>query len=189
MGRMTLYHTGFEEIRRPDIYYGRKNADFGQGFYTSDDRAFSERWAKERTGSITYFNVYELETDGLSIKRFERGEEWFDYIYNNRSRREDYLREYDVIIGPIANDTIYNVMGITTSGFLAREDAAKLLMIGPCYQQIVIKSERAVSQLFWQSSEPVSSERIAGYQETVRQEETAYQELFAEAMQKLLGDE
>ena len=60
MGRMTLYHTGFEEIRRPDIYYGRKNADFGQGFYTSDDRAFSERWAKERTGSITYFNVYDF---------------------------------------------------------------------------------------------------------------------------------
>ena len=43
--------------------------------------------------------------------------------------------------------------------------------------------------IFWQSSEPVSSERIAGYQETVHREETAYQELFAEAMQKLLGDE
>lgn len=30
---MLLYHTGYQEIREPDIHHGRKNADFGQGFY------------------------------------------------------------------------------------------------------------------------------------------------------------
>ena len=25
-----LFHTGYAEIREPDIHYGRKNADFGQ---------------------------------------------------------------------------------------------------------------------------------------------------------------
>jgi len=42
---MTLYHTSDREIKSPDIYYGRKNADFGQGFYMSPDRDFSYRWA------------------------------------------------------------------------------------------------------------------------------------------------
>ena len=31
-----MFHTGYAEIREPDIRYGRKNADFGQGFYLSD---------------------------------------------------------------------------------------------------------------------------------------------------------
>ena len=33
--RMTLYHTSYQIIREPDVRYGRKNADFGQGFYLS----------------------------------------------------------------------------------------------------------------------------------------------------------
>ena len=40
-----LFHTGYAEIRDPDIHYGRKNADFGQGFYLTPDREFTYRWA------------------------------------------------------------------------------------------------------------------------------------------------
>ena len=40
-GLMKLYHAGKEEIREPDIYLGRKNADFGQGFYLTPDREFA----------------------------------------------------------------------------------------------------------------------------------------------------
>lgn len=43
-----LYHSGFQLIRRPDIRKGRTNADFGQGFYLSDDKEFSKRWAGQR---------------------------------------------------------------------------------------------------------------------------------------------
>lgn len=34
---MILYHTGKVEIRTQDIHYGRKNADFGWGFYLTPD--------------------------------------------------------------------------------------------------------------------------------------------------------
>ena len=44
---MKLYHAGRDEIREPDIYRGRKNADFGQGFYLTPDREFAYRWAYE----------------------------------------------------------------------------------------------------------------------------------------------
>ncbi len=40
---MRLYHTSTVEIRQPDIRRGRKNADFGQGFYLTPDRAFAVR--------------------------------------------------------------------------------------------------------------------------------------------------
>ena len=78
---MLLYHVGFSEIKTPDVKYGRSNADFGQGFYTSSDKDFSEKWAKKRKSEDTIFNSYELDETNLKIKRFIRDKEWFDYIF------------------------------------------------------------------------------------------------------------
>lgn len=176
---MNLYHTGFSVINNPDIHYGRKNADFGQGFYMSDDEEFSRRWAKERRGSITYINKYELDFDGLIVKQFERNEEWFDYIFANRAGYDDKLKAYDVIIGPIANDTIYNTFGVITSGLISRDKSLKLLLEGPEYRQIVIKSERAAKALKFISSEEIPVTSIREYRKTVSEEERAYQEKIA----------
>ena len=41
---MVLYHTGYQEIRVPDIHHGRINADFGQGFYLTANEEFARRW-------------------------------------------------------------------------------------------------------------------------------------------------
>ena len=40
---MVLYHTGYQEIRVPDIRHGRINADFGQGVYMTADEEFARR--------------------------------------------------------------------------------------------------------------------------------------------------
>jgi len=146
MSIIHLYHTGFDKIDHPNIHYGRKNADFGQGFYLSDNEEFSKRWARERSGLTTYINFYDLDTEGLDIKRFSRDEEWFDYIYSNRAGYRDRLIGYDVITGPITNYTIYDTWGITTSGLLKREQALQLLLIGPQYMQTAIKSEKAAQK-------------------------------------------
>ncbi len=88
---MLLYHTGFQEIRTPDVHHGRKNADFGQGFYLTPDAAFARRWAKERCGMQTVVNTYELDTEGLAVRSFTRSREWFGYIFANRSGSPDRL--------------------------------------------------------------------------------------------------
>ena len=138
--RMLLYHVGYQEIREPDVHYGRKNADFGQGFYLTDDREFSLRWAKERRGSAVIINTYELDMDGLVAHDFRRDVTWFRYIMDNRAGKTDSLPEADVIIGPIANDIIYNTLGIISSGLLSEEQVREILMIGPLYRQIVLKT-------------------------------------------------
>lgn len=186
--KMTLYHTGYQEIRTPDIHQGRKNADFGQGFYLSDDAEFSRRWAKERSGFSVYLNKYELETDKLKIKNLTRNEEWFTYIFANRSVQPDRFAEYDVIIGPIANDTLYDTLGITTSGFLTPEQATRTLLIGPLYSQIVLKTEKAAAALRFLSAEILKSEEIAKYRESLQQEEKQFQEQFAKLIEEMLGD-
>ncbi|MBR1822428.1 MAG: DUF3990 domain-containing protein [Clostridia bacterium] len=184
---MRLYHAGFQEIRRPDVHYGRRNADFGQGFYLSPDLEFSKRWARARKGRDTYVNSYVLRVEGLHVARLDRDETWFDYIFNNRAGGEDCMPKADVVMGPIANDTIYNVWGITTSGRISRAQALRLLTIGPCYQQVVLKTERAASQLEWLSARRLEVEEMDAYRALVRQEEEAYQQQFVEVMEALLG--
>lgn len=181
--KWTLYHTGYQEIREPDVHYGRKNADFGQGFYMTDDPEFAIRWAKERRGSDTVVNVYELETEGLKILRLTRDDVWFSYIFGNRAGLADKYPEADVIVGPIANDTIYNTLGIFTSGFLKREETLKLLMVGPAYQQIVLKTEKAARNLTWISARVLTGEEIGTYRATVAEEEAAYQRELAEKLE------
>lgn len=82
---MRLFHTGYQEIKTPDIRHGRKNADFGQGFYMTADQAFAERWGKEMKDEQVYVNLHELDEEGLSVKVFSRDMEWFRYIAGNRS--------------------------------------------------------------------------------------------------------
>jgi len=187
MEHITLYHTGFQKIERPDIHIGRANADFGQGFYLSDNGDFSRRWARSRRGETTWLNTYTLALDGLQVKRFERDAEWFDYIFHNRSGYPDALSEYDVIVGPIANDTIYDTWGISTSGLLSREQSLRLLMIGPVYRQTAIKTERAASRLSFISAQVIEEKEIAEYRNKVLEEQEVFQKEFVEVMSALLA--
>lgn len=178
---LNLYHASYVEIKEPDIHYGRKNADFGQGFYTSQDYSFVTKWVIPKKDASIYINHYVLDDSGLKIKRFTRDEEWFDYIYNNR-RVKDILLDFDVIIGPIANDTIYDTLGMTTSGFLSKEEAMKLLMVGPCYDQTVIKSSAASKALKWIKTDILPDSEASKNIDFVKKEEQSYQEELARIM-------
>lgn len=175
---MKLYHTGPLEIRQPDVHYGRKNADFGQGFYLTPDQDFTWRWAA--SGAVV--NEYEMDLSGLRVHQFTRTEEWFQYIFHNRHGK-DSLPDFDVLIGPIANDTIFDTMGIITSGFLQPQEALQLLLVGPEYTQIALKTEKAAAQLHWLSAtEVVQTEAPAA---ALAAEKEEYQQLFAQAMELL----
>lgn len=184
---LQLWHTGFAQIPQPDIHHGRRNADFGQGFYLSDDLSFSQRWAWERRGMQTYVNAYVLNLKGLKVKRFHRDAEWFDYLSHNRAGAADVLSECDVITGPIANDTLYDTWGILTSGLVGREKALYVLSNGPAYRQVAIKTEKAAARLRWLSARVMSSEEIGAYRATVRQEEQAYQAFLAGALGEVMA--
>ena len=184
---MLLYHTGFKIIKEPDIHYGRKNADFGQGFYLTADLDFANRWAVEKKGEETIVNTYEFDAADLDVYRFCRGEDWFEYIFENRNGKPDRLSA-DVIIGPIANDIIYNTNGIFTGGILDPEIVMKLLLLGPEYHQITIKTEKALSKLKWLESRTLKSAEIAENRRLVADEEIKYQTLLAAEMEKILED-
>ena len=173
---MILYHTSDIEIKDPDIHHGRKNADFGQGFYLTPDKDFTYRWAKKDA----VVNIYEFKETGLDIKTFKRSKEWFEYIFNNR-RSKDGL-EKDVIIGPIANDTIFETLGVLSSGFIKPEDAMKLLKIGPEYIQVALKTEKAKKNLKFIGSEKI--DKLSD--ETKKKEQDEYLEALSKELEKIM---
>ncbi len=185
---MRLYHAGLQRIKTPNVHYGRKNADFGQGFYLTDDLAFARRWAGRRRDEPAVINVYDLDTEGLSVKEFDRSPDWFDYIFANRMNRPD-TRPEDVIIGPIANDTIYETFGITTSGYLKREEALRLLMIGPAFTQIVLKTQAAAGRLTWLDAVIPEPEEIRRAHAAREEEEGVFLRQFAAEMEKIVDGE
>ena len=125
-------------------------------------------------------NEYELDETGLNIHRFQRDAEWFRYIFQNR-KTVDALSA-DVVMGPIANDTLFDTLGILTSGFLRPEEALRLLLIGPEYTQAAVKTEKALKQLRW-----LGAEKIAGLDADARLiEQDAYQTALAKAMGDLI---
>ena len=119
------------------------------------------------------------------IRRLERSREWFDYIFANRRAQKDTLEEFDVVVGSIANDTIYNTMGIITSGLLPPDEALKLLMIGPEYEQTAIKTDKASAALRWISSDRVSEETVSRYKGRVKTEEEEYMRQFSATMEEI----
>lgn len=179
MTKHQLFHTSYTTIEQPDIKYGRKNADFGQGFYLSDDISFSKRWAYDKN---IYINEYELDDESLKIKYFNRDKDWFDYIYSNRNGHEDIYSEYDLIVGPVANDILYNTYGILTSGIFDNDKCFELLSIGPTYKQIVIKSNKALEQLKYKTIHIQKEDEIKKYRSIVQKEEENYQILLAKSL-------
>ena len=121
-------------------------------------------------------NTYELDPEGLEVHRFQRDEDWFRYIFQNR-RAQDTLSA-DVVIGPIANDTIFETFGIISSGYLKPADAMKLLMIEPEYTQVAVKTEKAVRQLRW-----LRAEAVIGADAALRKaEQDEYDAVFAKVL-------
>ena len=179
---MKLYHTSTVELRNPDVYFGRRNADFGGGFYLSDNLEFARKWASEGKSCI---NFYTLDLTGLNVTRFERDEEWFDYIANNRVGNKDRFSDADVVIGPIANDTLYDTYGIIFSGMISSDDALSLLKVGNQFTQINIKSERATSQLKWERAEFLKADEIGESKSVLRAEEKEFRAAFETALKTL----
>ena len=117
---MQLYHGSDTEILTVDLSYSRVNKDFGRGFYLSDDLnqawCFARYKASKRTSEskkaiVTEFSLDEkcLSDGSLRVLRFDGYSlEWVSFIKANRQTRNE---DYDVVVGPIANDDVRTQFG------------------------------------------------------------------------------
>lgn len=112
---MKLYHGTNKDFDRIDLLQSKPNKDFGRGFYLSADYEQALNMAQVKveqleTGSpvVQSYLVEDDDLDMLSVLRFDGySEEWAKFILLNRNNPTSKpVHEYDVVIGPIANDRV-----------------------------------------------------------------------------------
>ena len=118
MAKMTVYHGGYMPVEHPEIRVGKNTKDFGTGFYCTIIKEQAQRWAKRYNTKIV--SIYEVRLNSnLRIKEFTNmTDEWLDFIIACRSGKS---HDYDIVIGAMANDQIYNYISDYMDGVVTRE--------------------------------------------------------------------
>lgn len=112
-----LYHGSNVAIEQIDLSRSKRGKDFGQGFYlnANPDQAMemaarTTRFLNEGIPTLSCFEFDEGEAakNDLNIKIFpDYSEEWAAFVVMNRKNNSDIpAHPYDIVIGPIADDTV-----------------------------------------------------------------------------------
>lgn len=152
---MKLYHGSIVSVKNPSIRQGRPNTDYGKGFYTTVDFEQAARWARIRRdragGGNAVVSVYEVDDDLLQKKDSRIMEysgatkEWLDFVVANR--RYAPLHDYDIVLGPVANDNLYATISLYENGELSAEAAVVQLKTHVLFNQVSFHTQSAVSKL------------------------------------------
>ena len=152
MAKMTVYHGGYEPVSDTEIRIGRNTKDFGAGFYCTIIKEQAERWARRYNSKIVSIYDVRLNSD-LKIKDFrEMSEEWLDFIVDCRSGK---AHDYDIVIGAMADDQIYNFISDFMDGVITRKQFWVLAQFKYPTHQINFCGEAALKCLEYRGYEVV----------------------------------
>lgn len=154
---MKLYHGSNQDIEVIDITKGLRHKDFGKGFYLTPDRDTAIRMAEKKArlfGGTATLISYEMDDvamqSDLKVKVFpeKASVEWFLFVDANRDRKNERpIHDFDIVIGPIADDGVVLQLTNYREGIYSPEEAARLLQDKYLDQQYYFGTERALSYL------------------------------------------
>lgn len=153
---MNIYHGSTEVIRHPTILDSQRLLDFGKGFYTTTNLEQAQNWAlikRNRLGGSAkaVVTVYELDDNLLQsemykIKIFKfANENWLDFVVNNRKSNQPH--PYDVVMGAVANDTLYKTLTLFESGILTKQETITRLKVHTLYDQLSFHTLELMSEI------------------------------------------
>lgn len=164
---ITIYHGSEKVIEVPTFGEGKKNNDFGLGFYCTESENLAKEWAVSslRDG---FSNRYTLNTEFLNILNLNSPEysilNWIAVLVEHRlfslktpiaRRAKQYLIEhfgvnvnaFDVITGYRADDSYFDYAESFLNNAISVEQLSKAMKLGKLGEQVVIKSKFAFSRL------------------------------------------
>ena len=161
MNTVVVYHGSTSSIEKIDVAKGRPYKDFGRGFYVTKSKSHATNLALrnkrieiERYGRPceAYLHTFEMEMRKLidfNVKEFlEADLEWVQFILSNRKIR-NRTHDYDVIIGPTANDDTMVVINAYLDGLygeVGNEEALHTLLKN-------IEAENLPGQIYFSKNE------------------------------------
>ena len=151
---LCLFHGGTEIVARPEFRDSGRFRDFGRAFYLTSSKYQAERWAKIQCGrrNVTRGVVNEYvcvdfeRMPAMKVKRFSgANKEWLEAVIACR-KGQDAFTGFDVVIGPVADDNVYQTIRLFELGTYTCEEALKRLLTERLYDQIALKSEAALAE-------------------------------------------
>ena len=155
---MILYHGSNVPIKEINLQRCKPYKDFGKGFYLTSIYAQAEDMAMRRvrlsgegSKTVTAFEFDEkwLNDDSLRVKLFpEVSVEWARFVLDNRDmKRDGFSHNYDIIVGPVANDTVAFQLRRFLLGVISLEDLVKELTYKDINNQYYFGTGLAISKL------------------------------------------
>lgn len=145
MNQILLYHGGKDLVEFPEIRTAKYHKDFYFGFYCTQFREQANRWAVRFTGKGIVNEYRYTPNNLLHVLQFpQMTEEWLDFI---TSCRMGNSHGYDIVEGPMANDTIFNYVQNFIDGKISREAFWELAKFKKPTHQISFHTARALATL------------------------------------------
>lgn len=181
--QIKIYHGSEKNIIKPIFGEGKKNNDFGLGFYCTKDINLAKEWAVSSLKD-GFANKYILNIEHLKILNLNSSEytilNWIAILVEHRlfslkspvaQRAKKYLidnfginvNSYDVIIGYRADDSYFDYAESFLNNSITVEQLAKAMKLGKLGEQIVIKSQYAFSCLTYDGFEIAKKEEFYEY--------------------------
>lgn len=164
---ITIYHGSEKIVEQPIFGAGKKNNDFGPGFYCTASEDLAKEWAVSslRDG---FSNRYTLDTEYLNVLKLNSPDytilNWIAVLVEHRlfsiktpvaGRAKRYLTDnfgvnvnaFDLITGYRADDSYFDYAQLFLNNGISVEQLARAMRLGKLGEQIVIKSKFAFSNL------------------------------------------
>ena len=170
---LTIYHGSKQIVETPTFGEGRKNNDFGLGFYCTESNDLAKEWAVSslRDG---FSNRYTLDMEFLNILKLNSPDytilNWIAVLVAHRRfsiktpvarRAKSYLIDnfgvnvnaYDLITGCRADDSYFDYAEAFLNNAITVEQLSCAMRLGKLGEQIVVKSKFAFSKIKYEGFE------------------------------------
>lgn len=147
---MILYHGSFLAVPQPDLKHSRSNVDFGRGFYTTPLYQQAYTWCNKfrrqgKQGIISRYTLDDTAFQALKVLKFDSySEAWLDFILACRQGQDN--SEYDIVMGGVANDKVFNTVELYFDGLIAKEEAIKRLRYDKPNMQVCLRTDLVLNR-------------------------------------------
>ena len=176
---ITLFHGSEQIVETPEFELGRKNNDFGLGFYCTESEELAKEWAVSSLRS-GFVNRYTLDTEYLNILNLNSPNytilNWIAVLVEHRlfsiktpvaRRAKRYLIDnfginvnaYDLITGYRADDSYFDYAESFLNNGISVEQLAKAMRLGKLGEQIVLKSKFAFDRIRYEGFDIAEKEK------------------------------
>jgi hypothetical protein len=150
---VNIYHGSDIVVKKPEILKSNRLLDFGIGFYTTSNLEQAIRWAQKVSSrnntnkkflSEYNFDIEKAKKELKIIEFISADEKWLDFITANR-RGKEISEDYDIVIGPVADDNVYLTVKLFEAGVLDKDEALRRLKVEKLFDQILFHTNKALA--------------------------------------------